>query len=130
MLVMLTLVTLVTLGVIKQRQDLRQNATVGDVLSVNTAQNINPFSKQMLGMGMVNWEHAWGKPFPNEVPGLAQAMKEEGVGLIRYAGGLWANDVGFDRVNQRTPLLYQHLQTHQPQQEHLLLPELSRLRLL
>jgi alpha-L-arabinofuranosidase len=57
----------------------------------------------MLGVAMVNWEHAWGKPFPDEVPGLAQAMKEQGVSLLRYAGGLWANNVGFDRTTQRVP---------------------------
>lgn len=72
-------------------------------LSVNANTVVNPFPNKMLGVAMVNWEHAWGKPFPNNVPGLAQAFKGANVGLLRYAGGLWANDVGWDRVNQRTP---------------------------
>jgi hypothetical protein len=72
-------------------------------LSVNANTVVNPFSNKMLGVGMVNWEHSWGRPFPNAVPGLAQAFEEAHVGVIRYAGGLWANDVGWDRVNQRTP---------------------------
>lgn len=71
--------------------------------TVNTGETVGSFSHQMLGMAMVNWEHSWGKPFVNEVPGLAQAMKAAGVGLIRYAGGNWVNSVGFDRVPQRRP---------------------------
>lgn len=70
---------------------------------VNPGVEVNPFSDEMLGVGLVNWEHSWGKPFPSEVPGLVQAMREQGVKLIRYAGGLWSNDVGFDRTPQRRP---------------------------
>ncbi len=72
-------------------------------LTINVTKPVNPFSNKMLGMALVNWEHAYNKPFPNSVPGLAAAFKEARVGMIRYAGGLWANSVGWDRVNQRTP---------------------------
>ena len=72
-------------------------------LQVDPAQMVNHFSDQMLGMALVNWEHSWGKPFPNDTPGLAQAMRAANIRLIRYAGGLWSNDVGWDREPQRTP---------------------------
>lgn len=72
-------------------------------LSVNATKNINLFTNKMLSVAEVNWEHAWGKPFLNNDPGLKEAYKEAHVGVIRYAGGLWANSVGWDRVPQRTP---------------------------
>ncbi len=75
----------------------------GEFLNIDLTAPKGAFSKQLLGIGMVNWEHSWGRPFPNQVPGLATAFKEAGVGLIRYAGGLWANSVGFDRTVQKTP---------------------------
>ncbi|MEI6533535.1 MAG: hypothetical protein WCO06_06915 [Candidatus Roizmanbacteria bacterium] len=72
-------------------------------LQVNTNKTIRPYTSKMNGQGFVNWEHSWGKPYLNSVPGLAQAMKEAKVGIIRYAGGLWANSVGWDRTTQKTP---------------------------
>lgn len=75
----------------------------GEFLSIDATQTKGIFSKQLLGVALVNWEHSWGKPFPHQVPGLSVAFKEAGVGLIRYAGGLWANSVGFDRTVQKTP---------------------------
>jgi hypothetical protein len=77
------------------------SATV--TLSVDADQAVQAFSDLMLGQALVNWEHSWGKLFPNDVPGLAQAMKAAHIGMIRYAGGLWANYVGWDRVPQITP---------------------------
>ena len=71
--------------------------------SVNAANTINPFSQEMLGVAHGNWEHSWGKPFPGAVPGLDTIYKAAKVGLIRYAGGLWANWVGWERLPQRTP---------------------------
>ena len=73
------------------------------VLQVNPSKIVAPFSKDMLGVGLVNWDHSWGKPFPGQVPGLAQAYKAAHIHLIRYAGGLWANSVGFDRTPQKNP---------------------------
>jgi hypothetical protein len=80
-----------------------RSVQAAQALTVNANGPVNPFSSHMLGQALVNWEHSWGRPFPNEVPGLAQAMREAGAGLIRYAGGNWANDVGFERAPQRTP---------------------------
>lgn len=94
-LVVMLIVILVTFALVKVQQDIRQRAaTTG--LMVDATKTINPFSNQMLGQAMVNWEHSWGKPYVNNVPGLAQAFKASKVGVIRYAGGLWANSVGFD----------------------------------
>lgn len=75
----------------------------GELLTVDATKPKGAFTKQLLGVGMVNWEHSWGRPFPGQIPGLSIAYKEAGVGLIRYAGGLWANSVGFDRTNQKDP---------------------------
>lgn len=78
-----------------------QSATSSLTVDFNTT--VNPFNDSMRGVGLVNWEHAWGKPFPNKVPGLSSALSAIRPGLIRYAGGLWANSVGFDRTSQRAP---------------------------
>jgi alpha-L-arabinofuranosidase len=74
-------------------------------LNVNASKIHSKFSKNMLGVGFVNWEHAkaWGKPFLNEIPALKTTLGELKPGILRYAGGLWANSVGWDRTNQRTP---------------------------
>ena len=72
-------------------------------LTVDASQPIQPFSNEMLGVALVNWEHAWGKYFPADVPHLADVFKAANVGVIRYAGGLWANWVGWERLPQRTP---------------------------
>ena len=96
----------VTYDQLHKRQDIRQQAAPGDSLTIDASNTIRPFTHLLLGQDLVNWEHSWGKPFPNEIPNLPSAMKEQGVGLIRYAGGLWANYVGFDRtVTQRTPYI-------------------------
>ncbi len=74
-------------------------------LYVNAAAPVGTFSGKMLGVAFVNWEHAWNKPYVNEVPGLVAAMKEAKVGIIRYAGGNWANYVGFDPT-KKAPQAY------------------------
>lgn len=72
-------------------------------LSVDAGRSIEPFSNEMLGLGLVNWEHSWDKYFPAEVPHLTDVFKIADVGLVRYAGGLWANWVGWERLSQRDP---------------------------
>ncbi|MFN2198992.1 MAG: hypothetical protein ACK2UW_22935 [Anaerolineales bacterium] len=77
--------------------------TSGLQLSVDASQPINQFSNEMLGVALVNWEHSWGKYFPADVPHLAEVFEAANVGVIRYAGGLWANWVGWERLPQREP---------------------------
>lgn len=72
-------------------------------LSVDASQPIHPFSNDMLGIALVNWEHSWDKYFPADVPHLVDVYKTANVGLVRYAGGLWANWVGWERLPQRKP---------------------------
>ncbi|MCA9978120.1 MAG: hypothetical protein KC413_20305, partial [Anaerolineales bacterium] len=72
-------------------------------LSVDARQLVHPFSNEMLGVALVNWEHSWDKYFPADVPHLAEVFKSANVGVIRYAGGLWANWVGWERLPQREP---------------------------
>lgn len=72
-------------------------------LSVDASVDVNPFNEMMNGHALVNWEHSWNRPFPGEFTNLAQALEGAGTKLIRYAGGLWANYVGWERLPQRTP---------------------------
>ncbi|MEI7554269.1 PA14 domain-containing protein [Candidatus Chlorohelix sp.] len=74
-----------------------------NVLTINNSAVKHTFSSKMLGVNMVNWEHAWGKPYPGDVTGLAQALKAAKIGLIRYGGGNWTNTLGWDRTAERTP---------------------------
>ncbi len=46
----------------------------GIQLSVDASQPIHPFSNEMLGVALVNWEHSWGKYFPADVPRLADVF--------------------------------------------------------
>ncbi len=73
------------------------------LLAVDANMPVHPFSNEMLGVGLVNWEHSWNKPFAGGVPYLASVLEASDTGLIRYAGGLWANWVGWERAPQRTP---------------------------
>jgi hypothetical protein len=85
----------------RKRSDAAPPASV--VLTVNTNTVKGVFSNRMLGVSFVNWEHAWGKPYAAEVPGLVQALKAAHVGIIRYAGGNWTNTTGWDRAEARRP---------------------------
>jgi hypothetical protein len=78
-------------------------AQSANTLTVDPSKNVNRFDDGMRGVALVNWEHSWGRPFAGETPGLTQALQAIRPGVIRYAGGLWANSVGFDRTAQKTP---------------------------
>ena len=78
-------------------------AVTDAALRIDAGQPGNHFSNEMLGVALVNWEHSWGRLFPGEIPGLADILKAADIGLLRYAGGLWANWVGWERLPQRTP---------------------------
>ncbi len=71
-------------------------------LGVNASQVVNPFDRRMKGLGLANWTFTkiWGRSFVGEIQNLPQAFSALDPGLIRYAGGLWANWVGFDGVTQ------------------------------
>ncbi len=68
-------------------------------LGVNAGSNMRPFNRSIKGIGLANWTFTkpWGKPYVGQIQGLKQAIQAIDPGLIRYAGGLWANYVGFDR---------------------------------
>lgn len=69
------------------------------VLTVDPSVAGPPFNTAMKGIALGNWTFTknWNKPFIGEVVGLSQAVRAIDPGIIRYAGGLWANSVGFDR---------------------------------
>lgn len=100
-MVLVVIAIVVTFILAQHQQDIREHAAGTTGLTVDVTHPIHPFSNQMLGQALVNWEHSWGRPFPNSVPGLSTAMKEAHVGIIRYAGGLWANSVGFDPTKKQ-----------------------------
>ncbi len=78
--------------------------SASSALTVNAANTVRPFDRKMKGISLANWTFTkgWGKPFVGEIQNLQQAIVMIDPGLIRYAGGLWANYVGFDRNVQRT----------------------------
>ena len=76
----------------------------GLALTVNASTVVNNFDTKMKGIGLANWNFTktgWGKPYVGQVQGLPQALTAIDPGIIRYAGGLWSNYVGFDRTKQQ-----------------------------
>ncbi len=70
-------------------------------LTVDASQSVASFDRRIKGIGLANWtfQKSWGKPYVGDVQGLPQLVKAIDPGLIRYAGGLWANYVGFDNTS-------------------------------
>jgi hypothetical protein len=58
---------------------------------------IRNFSPLLRGSGAALWEHTFGKPFPGQIPVFEELSKQMKLGLIRYAGGNWANAVTWVR---------------------------------
>lgn len=110
---LLSVLLLVLLGVslfavtagIEYTQNYSSQAADTNQLTVNASVPVHAFSRGMLGMAFVNWEHSWNKPYLDKVPGLTSALQAAGTGVIRYAGGNWANYVGFD-ATKKTPTPY------------------------
>ena len=69
------------------------------VLTVDPSVAGRPFNAAMKGISVANWTFTkgWNKPFIGDIAGLGQAVRALDPRIIRYAGGLWANSVGFDR---------------------------------
>lgn len=76
-------------------------------LTVNASQTKGTFSRNMLGLDLANWEFiaAWNKPMLGDakLKPVVDAYRAINPGYLRFAGGNWANDVGFDRQPQRNP---------------------------
>lgn len=69
-------------------------------LTVDAAAPVRPFSPMMRGAGFVTWMNAGGrKPGPSDVPNLDVLSRLIRPGVLRFAGGLWANNTGWDRTN-------------------------------
>lgn len=69
-------------------------------LTVDAATLVHPFSSMMRGAGFVTWMNAGGrKPGPGDVPTLDVLAGLLRPGIVRFAGGLWANNTGWDRTN-------------------------------
>ncbi|MBI2930707.1 MAG: hypothetical protein HYY16_03570 [Planctomycetes bacterium] len=68
--------------------------------TINAAQEVYSFNPKMRGVAMNNWNWIWGgfidpnAPKRHALIELTQYIKP---GIIRFAGGLWANRVGWDR---------------------------------
>jgi hypothetical protein len=104
-------------GYIRFNQPVTQTCPAGQVgtppncvsansaLQVNAGTVVNSFDKKIKGFGFANWNFGWGRPYLGNIPKLNQAITAIDPGIIRYAGGLWANYVGFDR-NRSQQALY------------------------
>lgn len=103
MLWCITTVFLTSASVFAQTATITPSQTRTIPVTVRPDVTVNPFNQHMLGVAHANWEHAWGKPFIGQVPGLKQAYTAGQIKLIRYAGGLWSNYVGWQRMPQQTP---------------------------
>jgi hypothetical protein len=77
--------------------------SASSALGVDARTSVHAFDARMKGFGLGNWTFNFGRPYINEVQGLGQLVQAINPGLIRYAGGLKANYVGFNRA-QKTPV--------------------------
>ncbi|OHA61943.1 MAG: hypothetical protein A2109_00010 [Candidatus Wildermuthbacteria bacterium GWA1_49_26] len=71
-------------------------------LSVGATANVHPFNSMIRGVATNNWNWLWSNLQPLTSPqrlALLEATKYIKPGIIRFAGGLWANGVGWDRLN-------------------------------
>ncbi|MBI2931264.1 MAG: Ig-like domain-containing protein [Planctomycetes bacterium] len=81
-----------------------QIAFMADLLQVDIAINasevVYPFNPMVRGVAMNNWNWLWGDIMDVNSPkrlGLIEATRYLKPGIIRFAGGLWVNGVGWDR---------------------------------
>ena len=74
---------------------------VGPVeITVNASNEVYPFSPNIRGIAMNNWKWLWGGILEPDSPrtlAMIEAAMQLKPGVIRFAGGLWANRVGWDR---------------------------------
>jgi hypothetical protein len=68
-------------------------------LTVDRATDIHPFSANMRGVNLGNWTFEYSRPYPNDSPKLRELTKLIKPGVLRYAGGLASNYVGWDPNN-------------------------------
>ena len=68
-------------------------------VTVDRATDIHPFSANMRGVNLGNWTFEYSRPYPNDSPKLRELTKLIKPGVLRYAGGLASNYVGWDPNN-------------------------------
>lgn len=71
-------------------------------ISINASNQVYPFNDNVRGFAMNNWNWIWGdiaEPDSSRRLALIEAAKQIKPGVIRFAGGLWANGVGWDRAD-------------------------------
>ena len=72
------------------------------IMTVDATTQVYPFRDMMRGVAMNNWSWIWGgikDPASAKRRALIDATSYLRPGIIRFAGGLWANKVGWDRSN-------------------------------
>lgn len=69
-----------------------------NIVNVDANVKVADFTSKHLGIGMLTWEHVGNVNYPDQIPGLSDAFKAAGVGLIRYAGGNYVHTSFFDRT--------------------------------
>ena len=71
-------------------------------MTVDATTQVYPFGDMMRGVAMNNWNWIWGgirDPASAKRRALIDATSYLRPGIFRFAGGLWANKVGWDRSN-------------------------------
>jgi hypothetical protein len=75
---------------------------VGPVeITVDASNEVYPFSPDIRGFAMNNWNWLWGGIQEPDSPrrlAMIEAAKLLKPGVIRFAGGLWVNRIGWDRA--------------------------------
>jgi hypothetical protein len=69
-------------------------------LDIDAGAEVYPFRPTMRGVAMNNWNWLWSGIAEEGSPrreALLTAARQLNPGVIRFAGGLWANNVGWDR---------------------------------
>lgn len=72
-------------------------------VTIRVDREVYPFSDNLRGFAMNNWNWIWGDIAELDSPrraALLEAAKGIEPGVIRFAGGLWSNSVGWDRANE------------------------------
>ena len=69
------------------------------VLTVNTNNQVAPFTSNHLGVNIGNWTYYYGRPYPDDAQKLRDLTQLIQPGIIRYAGGLASNRATWTREN-------------------------------
>lgn len=68
-------------------------------LTVDAGVSVRPFRDGIRGQALANWAVYYNRPYPNDTPKLLELTRLLRPGFLRYAGGLWSNNMMWSRQN-------------------------------